>query len=72
MATVSKEKLKLQRLNKINVSLVGLIIICNTMNIFVHSLLPIIDFIFSLRNKLKVIPCFCTVQRNVNGIFWLR
>ena len=37
MATVSKRKLKLQRLYKINVSLVGLIIICNTTNIFVHS-----------------------------------
>ena len=37
MVTVSKEKLKLQRLNKINVSLVGLIIIYNTTNIFAHS-----------------------------------
>ena len=37
MATVSKGKLKLQRLYKINVPLVGLIIICNTINIFVHS-----------------------------------
>ena len=37
MATVSNGKLKLQRLNKINVSLVGLTIICNTTNIFAHS-----------------------------------
>ena len=37
MATVSKGKLNIQRLNKINVPLVGLIIIRNTTNIFAHS-----------------------------------
>ena len=34
---VSKGKLKRERLNEINVSLVGLIIICNTTNIFALS-----------------------------------
>ena len=39
MATESKGKLKI-RLNKINVPLAGLIIICNTTNIFAHSFMP--------------------------------
>ena len=37
MATANKRKLKIQRLNKINVPLVGLIIISNTTNIFAHG-----------------------------------
>ena len=37
MATVSNVKLKLQRLNKINVPSVCLIFACNTTNIFVHG-----------------------------------
>ena len=56
MATVSKGKLKIQQLNKINVLLVGLIIICYTTNIFAYSFMNyLIDFTFSLRNKLKFI-----------------
>ena len=37
MATVSKGKLKIQQVNKSIVPLVGLIILCNTTDIFAHS-----------------------------------
>ena len=55
MATVSKGKLKLQRLYKINVPLVGLIFICYTTNIFAHSFVTKLISHFCYGKKLKVI-----------------